>query len=185
MLRFETMRSRAHRCLLASVACLAVLAAHSAAQTGAAASRTEIVVRQSDVVYSSTERLDVVARLAAPAPGQRQLDAARIELSLDVEGDASSFVPFVLVVTAVEPRGPAGEFRAVSPYLARELIQQPGPGQSIRMDASGLVRHWLATGGELYLRLEVDEPVASERAEGSIRLGATGGLLGRIVYIVH
>jgi hypothetical protein len=183
--RFVAMRSTARVYAVAWAVCLAVQVSPTAAQTVAAVSRTEIVVRESAVVYSSNERLDMVARLAAPVPGRSRVDAARIELTLDVDGEVSSFVPFVLVVTAVEPTGPTGEFRRVSPHVARELIQQPGAGQSIRVDAAGLVRHWLATGGELYLRIEVDEPVASERAEESIRLAGTGGVLGKIVLIAR
>jgi hypothetical protein len=179
-----TMGSCAHAYLLVCVLCLAVQAPHAAAQALGAVSRFEVIVRESDVVYSNTERLDIVARLGAPAAGRTRVDAALIEVTLDVGGDALSFVPFVLVVTAVEPTGSAGEYRPVSNQLARELIQQPGAGQAIRMDATGLVRHWLA-GGELYLRIEVDEPVTTERAVESIRLAAMGGVLGKIVFIMR
>lgn len=71
--------------------------------------RSEVLLRESDVVFSRAEPLERVLRvsLGEGLTGAR-VDVATIELTIDVEGEPSSFVPFVLVAQAVEPDGPTG-----------------------------------------------------------------------------
>jgi hypothetical protein len=142
-----------------------------------------VLLEESDIVFSSPEGLEMVMRIARPGTMGLRVEAARIVLALNVEGEAESFVPFVLVLAAVEPVG--GEFRPISPYLAREIIQAPGTGLPIRVDVSGLVRHWPGTGRELYLKLTVDEPTDSGRSAESIQVAISEGLVGRLVVVTR
>ena len=148
--------------------------------------RTEVVLRDSDVVFSRAEPLERVVRvsLGEGLAGAR-VDVATIELTIDVDGEASSFVPFVLVAQAVELDTRTGEYRAASPVRAREPVQQPGEGQPIRMMATGIVRYWAATGDVAYLRVYVDEPVASGRPADSIRFVSAAGSLGKMVLLTR
>jgi hypothetical protein len=148
--------------------------------------RIEIILRDADVVFSRADPLDNVVRvsLGEGFTGAR-VDVAAIELTIDVDDEASSFVPFMLVAQAVELDTRTGEYRAASPVLAREPVQQPGAGQEIRMIATGIIRYWAATGEEAYLRIYADEPVASDRPADSIRFVSAAGSLGKIVLLAR
>lgn len=151
----------------------------------AAVGRTEIALRESDVVLSESDPLEVVVRLAdAPAVGAR-VDVAWIELTLNVSGELDGFAPFIVVVDAVLPNGPAGEYETAWPEAAREVVVQPGSGQPIRLDATRIARHWRGEGGELLLRIRLVEPAGSERPAESIQLSVTGGLLGKAVMVAR
>ncbi|HEX5130846.1 MAG TPA: hypothetical protein VFX92_00015 [Candidatus Krumholzibacteria bacterium] len=150
-----------------------------------AVGRTEIALRESDVVLSESDPLEIVIRLAdAPAFGAR-VDAAWIELALSVGGEVEGFAPFMVVVDVVLPSGPGGEYEPASPVAAREVVLQPGSGQAVRLDATRIVRHWREAGGVLYARIRVVEPAGSNRPAESIQLSSTSGILGRAVLITR
>ena len=148
--------------------------------------RTEVVLRDSDVVFSRAEPLERVVRvsLGEGLAGAR-VDVATIELTIDVDAEASSFVPFVLVAQAVELDARTGEYRPASPVLARQAIHQPGASQQIRMMATDIIRYWAADGEQAYLLIYADEPVASERPAESIRFVSAAGNLGKMVLLTR
>lgn len=149
----------------------------------AAVGHTEIVLRNSDVILSESGPLEIVVRLSdAPAFGAR-VDAAWIELTLNVSGEVEGFAPFMVVVDAVLPSGPDGEYEPAWPVAAREVVLQPGSGQAVRLDTTRIVRHWREAGGVLYARIRVVEPAGSERPAEGIQLSSTGGILGKAVLI--
>ena len=173
--------------LFASIALSVAQVAGPGAGTGSGVvGRTEVVLRDSDVVFSRAEPLERVVRvsLGESLAGAR-VDAATIELTIDVDDEAPSFVPFVLIAQAVELDARTGEYRVASPLLAREPVQQAGAGQRLRMMATGIVRYWAVSGEDAYLRIFVDEPVTSERSADSIRLVSAAGSLGKIAVLAR
>ncbi len=149
------------------------------------AGRSEVLLRESDVVFSRAEPLERVFDLSlGEGFAGARIDAATIEVTIDADGEADSFVPFLLVAQAVEPDGQGG-YRVLPGYVARELILSPGEGQPIRMLATSLVRGWVGSEGPAYLRILVEEPVESERPSGAIRVVSGGGVMGRIVALVR
>jgi hypothetical protein len=167
---------------LVMVTCVVLLAT---ASEDAVAGRTELQLREADIVRSVNDPLEVVLRLASlPAVGSR-IDNARLELALDVDGDAATFVPFLVVTGLVDAVGPTGDYQPACPEAGRELILQPGVGKGVRMDVTGFMRRAYEAGGELYLHIEVVEPSGSTRPTGSIELSAVQGVLGKIVLITR
>ena len=151
----------------------------------AAVGRTELLLRESDVVFSNSDPLEVVVRLAeAPTIGAR-IDAAWIELTLTVSGDTEGFVPFIVAADAVLPTGAGGEYESAWPELAQEIVLRPAAGQQVRLDATRIMRHWRREGSELLLRVRVVDPVGPERPSESIQIFATGGVFGKVVLVTR
>ncbi len=151
----------------------------------AAGGRTEILLRESDVVFSDSDPLEVVVRLAeAPTVGAR-VDAAWIELTLTVSGDSEGFVPFIVVADAVLPTGAGGEYESAWPELAQDIVLRPASGEQVRLDATGIMRHWRREGSELLLRVRVVDPVGPERPSESIQISVTGGVFGKAVLVTR
>jgi hypothetical protein len=149
------------------------------------AGRSEVLLRESDVLFSRAEPLErVFGLLLGEGLADVRIDAATLEFTIDADGEADSFVPFLLVAQAVEPDGQGG-YRVLSGYVARELILLPGEGQPVRMLATSLVRRWVGAEGPAYLRIVVEEPVEPVRPPGAIRVVSRGGVLGRIVALVR
>lgn len=148
--------------------------------------RTEVVLRDSDVVFSRAEPLERVVRVSLGNElASARVDVATIELTIDVNGEVSSLVPFVVVAQAVELDARTGQYRSASPVLARQAIHQPGAGQQIRMMATNIIRYWAADGEQAYLRIFADEPVASDRPADSVRFVSTAGNFGKIVLLTR
>lgn len=167
------------RSALSIVSLVALLAADVAR-----AGNVEIQLREADTVFSDEESLELVLQLAVPTSVFGRVDVARVELVVDVGGEAESFVPFMVVISSVEYTGTVGEYRSLWPEVARELILQPGE-QVVRMDATRLVRRWLDAGGDMYLRIHAVQPVQLEHGTGSIQLRSDGGMIGKIVLVTR
>lgn len=151
----------------------------------AVAGRTELELRETDVAYSGDEPLEVVLRLPSRGAIGSRIDMARLEFTLDVDGDAGSFVPFMMVASLVEAVGPSAGYRPVCPEVGREVILLPGPGQRVPMDVTGFMRRWYEAGNELCLRIQVVEPLESARPSESIRLPGAEGILGQITLVTR
>ena len=151
----------------------------------AAVGRTELLLRESDVVFSNSDPLEVVVRLAEMPTFGARIDAVWIELTLTVSGDAEGFVPFIVVADAVLPTAAGGEYESAWPELAKEIILRPASGQQVRLDATRIMRHWRREGGELLLRVRVMDPVGPERPSDSIQISATGGVFGKAVLVTR
>jgi hypothetical protein len=169
------------RFVVAVAAVLWGLTVAHAAEVG----RTEVMLRESDVIYSGSESLELVLRVGVPPIGGTRVDLAWIEVTLDVDGEPEGFVPFLFVADAVLASGQGGSYEPAWPEAAREILSAPGYGRVVRLDATRLVRQWKIAGTELLLRLRVVEPTESARPPESIELSVSGGIVGKAVLVAR
>jgi hypothetical protein len=152
---------------------------------GTTTSHTDIVLRPADVVSSRSDGFEVVFRVSVPTEvTDPAFQAAVIELDIGVAGEDSTFAPFVLIATAAEPdpeRG--GHYRVIPHVPSREFVLHPGD-RSVRLDATSLVRAWLVSHGDRYLRVTLDEPRPTERDADAVTLRGQDSV-ARIVILTR
>jgi hypothetical protein len=148
--------------------------------------RTEVILRNVDVVFSREESFESVLRVPFPAGlADLRVDAARIEIEIVVDGEAASFTPFIIVAAAAEPDPEhPGEYRTLGQSLAREFIFEPTLGRVVHLPATAVARTWSASTGDAFLRILIDEPIRSNREPGSIRF-SNPDVLGRVIVLTR